>query len=161
GVVGMQFHGQRELAGCVVVVTVLHVKDAKGVVRLMRGRVQLGCSLEFRNGGRIIVLQLEGETEIVVKLEVLRIAFEAGAKDTDRFIDFVHLKVGSGQILMRGGIARLLLERAFKKRNGILRVPSKKKGQAQARGRLAVFRFGLDDLAKKWNGIRIVAAALQ
>ncbi len=137
----MQLHRQREFAGCVVVAAVLHIEDAQRVSRLPGRRLQPGRSLQLRNGGRIVVLQLEGETEIVAELEVLGIGLEAGAKHMDGFIDFVHLQVRRGQILMRGGISRLLFERTLKKRNCILWVSSNQKSQSQARARLPVLRL--------------------
>ena len=39
GIVGVQLHGQRELASGIVVAAVLHIKNAKRVMRFMRRRV--------------------------------------------------------------------------------------------------------------------------
>src|SRR5271170_2084515 len=99
-------------------------------MRLMRRRVQLGSSLQLRNGRCIVILQLECESQIVVELEALGIGLQAGAKNMDGLIDFVHLQVSSSHILMRRGIVGLLFEPTLKKRNCILCVSSKKKSES-------------------------------
>ena len=62
-----------------------------------------------------------------MQLKVIRSGLEAGAEDANGVIDFVHLQVGGGEILVRGGIVGIMGERALKKRNGSLGVPRQQK----------------------------------
>ncbi len=130
-------------------------------MRLVGRRVELGRGLEFRNGGRIVILQFQCESEIVMELEIVGIALQAGAEDLDGFVNFVHLHVRSREILVRGRIAGPIGKRAPEKRNGIFCVSSKEESETQARNRVCVLRLSFNDLAKQGKSLTLVAGALK
>jgi len=64
----------------------------------------------------------ERQSQIVMKLKVIGVAFKPEARIADGFIHLVHLQVGGGEIFMGRGIVGVLRQRAAQEWNRVFRV---------------------------------------
>ncbi len=62
-------------------------KNAEGVGRIGEGGIELCCLFELLNSGGWVVLQLEGQAEIVVELGVVGLDGEACAELFDGVVE--------------------------------------------------------------------------